>query len=512
MSALGTVLERSAIAVPRLSRRAPLWVAGIGAGGAAVTAIGIGTPSYWGDEAASVMSASRPLWSLWQELGHVDAVHGLYYLFLHFWIQVFGTSEAATRAPSVIAAGIAIAGTVALGTELFGLRRGVIAGVVVTMIPEFTRMAIETRSYAMGVALAVWLTWMLVRLIRRRETRRLPWLAYALLTALSVYLFLYLALLLMVALAVLATERPSGAIVRRWVQAVAVAAVLTIPFVLVAVSQQHQIAFLAHRDYATVSNILQHQWFGNRQLAIVGWVLIILGAVIVVLRARRPGAVKRGAVRPGAYAVIAVWLVGPTAALVAYNEIHPVYNMRYVVFCVPAVAMAIAIGIDGIAGLVRRSQLRVVAIGVLTAVVMATALHTFIAQRGPYAKDGGSDLREIAATIETVATPGDAIVFDSSVVPRRKPRLAIDLYPAAFAAVEDVELVTPYVNRASIWDRVGTVDTLRGELIEHSTVWAVEADGSRSTDLADLARHGFTVVDSIPLHRTTIYELQRTIP
>ena len=57
-------------------------------------------PSYWGDEAASVLSAQRSLPSLFGMLGNVDAVHGFYYVFLHFWIDEFGATEFATRLPN----------------------------------------------------------------------------------------------------------------------------------------------------------------------------------------------------------------------------------------------------------------------------------------------------------------------------------------------------------------------------------------------------------------------------
>src|ERR1700712_321456 len=65
--------------------------------------LGSWTPSYWGDEAATVMSAQRPIGALMAELRNVDAVHGLYYLVMHFWIGLFGSSELSTRAPSAIA-------------------------------------------------------------------------------------------------------------------------------------------------------------------------------------------------------------------------------------------------------------------------------------------------------------------------------------------------------------------------------------------------------------------------
>jgi hypothetical protein len=43
-------------------------------------------------------------------------------------------------------------------------------------------------------------------------------------------------------------------------------------------------------------------------------------------------------------------------------------------------------------------------------------------------------------------------------------------------------------------------------------VIAVEADGSTSTDLAELARLGFQPTAEIHVHRTTVYRLERGTP
>ena len=112
--------------------------AGLGLVGALVSFLGSWNPSYWGDEAASVLSAERPLATLWPELGRVDAVHGLYYVFLHFWIRVFGASELSTRLPSAIAIGLAAAGVVVLANLLMTRAIGVVAGIVFAVLPRVT--------------------------------------------------------------------------------------------------------------------------------------------------------------------------------------------------------------------------------------------------------------------------------------------------------------------------------------------------------------------------------------
>src|ERR1700710_940749 len=97
------------VATP-LRRRAPFAALVLGAAGLVLSASGSWIPSLWGDEAASVLSAERSLPSLFRMLGHVDSVHGTYYLFLHFWIDAFGASELSVRFPSTIAAGFVVAG------------------------------------------------------------------------------------------------------------------------------------------------------------------------------------------------------------------------------------------------------------------------------------------------------------------------------------------------------------------------------------------------------------------
>src|SRR6201991_4245674 len=78
----------------------------VGVLAAAVSLVDAGRPSFWYDEAATISASySRSLGQLWQMLNNVDAVHGLYYLLMHGWFQLFGASEFWSRAPSGLAVG-----------------------------------------------------------------------------------------------------------------------------------------------------------------------------------------------------------------------------------------------------------------------------------------------------------------------------------------------------------------------------------------------------------------------
>jgi mannosyltransferase len=470
--------------------------------GFAIAWAGSWIPSFWGDEAASVMSAERTLPSLLRMLANVDAVHGAYYLFLHFWIQLFGASELSVRLPSAIAVGFCVAGTFVVGRMLVGSRFGVLAAVLCAVLPRTGYMGAEARSYAFSAAAAVWITALFLLLLRnpfaRERSARLVWLAYAVGLAIGVYLFLYLGLLLLVHGAYLIASRSRGAR-RSWLTAAGVAVMLSLPILAVGYAQRGQIRFLAHRGYATLKSVLVTQWFGNPFLATAGWIVMLGGVAAAVLVWRRS--------RRGSPVVLlgVLWITLPTLALLVLNATTPAYNIRYLSFCVPAVALLLAAGLWAI----PLNPARIAAVILL----LVLAIPTDVGQRGPYAKDHGSDLAQAATIIGQEAHPGDGIVFDSTTVPRQRPRLALDLYPGSFQGLKDVALKTPYRDRVKLWDTTYPLSDVAAQLAPLERVWVLDRSGSpdnvNHTDIRTLESNGFTITSTQLVHRTVIYLLVR---
>lgn len=481
----------------KLTGRAAAPLVGVVA--AVVSMVGAGSPSYWGDEAASVLAAQRPLPVLFDMLGHIDAVHGLYYVFLHFWIGAFGSAESVVRFPSAIAVGLAAAGTAILARNLFSRSTGIVAGLVFAIIPQVTRMGAEARSYAFGMAVAVWLTVWFVALVRRRATSRRSWILYAIASAAALYLFLYLGMLLVAHAVWVLLQRPGRAVVRAWVLSLVVALILAAPIVITGVAQRGQIGFLARRNYATLDSVLVGQWFATPTIAVASWALILL-APIGIIAMRAATRERRGLV------MIATWMIAPTALLLLGNHITPMYNLRYVAFCTPAVAIMMALGLRTVVHIVARRRGQAIAYAAGIAVLVAITVPTIVDQRGPFGKDGGSDLRQTAEVVQAHSSPGDAVVFDQSVKPSRRSRLAIDLYPTAFTGLDDIALVTSYQDRPTLWDRVAPLADLHDALAAHPTVWAVEGSAA-APDVAALRALGYQVEQTIPVHRSIVFEL-----
>ncbi|CAN5369026.1 glycosyltransferase family 39 protein [soil metagenome] len=454
-------------------------------------------PSYWGDEAATVLSAQRSLPSLFEMLPRVDAVHGLYYVFMHFWIRLVGISEFAVRFPSAIAVGIAAAGTVVLAQQLASRRVAVIAGIACIVLPRFTYMGIEARSYAMATAVAVWLTMLLVVLVRSRSRNWLYWGGYALLAAFGSWLFLYLVLLLVAHGAWVLLDRQSRDLRSRWAAAAGVAVLASLPIALFAVAERNQVAFLSQQplDFGKLTML---PWFGNPVVAIVAWALIVLAAVTAVRR--------RGLDQSRLTLLSVLWLLIPGAILVGMTlALIPIYSVRYLSFSTPAAALLIGLGADAL----RRRYLRWIAVGLL----VASAALTWVSQRGEYGKDGGSDWRQVSEFMGTHATAGDGVYFDDTTKPSQRPRLAMHLYPAGFTGLVDFALDTPFDKGTWLWDSVYPLDHDYAALDSLHTIWVIDMTGGDAEKSGDQARilkdDGFRLATTTNLHRTTVYEYTR---
>jgi mannosyltransferase len=109
---------------------------------------------FWMDEALSVGISSHSLVSIPGVLRH-DGSPPLYYLMLHVWMSVFGSTESQTHALSLLF-GLA---TVPLGAwaawSLFGRWAAVIAAVLFALNPFITAYSQETRMYTLMALLGL---------------------------------------------------------------------------------------------------------------------------------------------------------------------------------------------------------------------------------------------------------------------------------------------------------------------------------------------------------------------
>lgn len=428
-------------AVDAAFRHLPDWTILVSAAVAlAVMLWGLSARPYWGDEADTVSAVSRSVPQLFQLLGHIDAVHGLYYLLLWPVARIAGTSEFATRLPSAIAMAAAAAGVTAIGRRLASRQAGLCAGLMFAILPTVTVQGHDARPYAMVTAAAVLASYLLVRTAQDPRPRWFA--AYGLSLVLVGYAQLF-GLLLVPAHAVTliglcrrnrrtADGRPGGVpgtlLLRRWLVTVAAAGVAVAPVTALGWVQRAQIAWIPAPGWSDGSDLVSTLIGGSVWAEILIALLAVLGAIwagtaapaglrrLASPRARTGGATDR------ALTWLAVpWLVLPPLILIAASLLKPVYFGRYLTYCLPAVALLAGAGLAAV-----RLPKRV---GVL-ALVVALAAPTQLAMRVP-----GGGMREVAQFLSAHRRPGDAIIYPASLVP---PWYLA--YPEGFAQLRDLSM------------------------------------------------------------------------
>ena len=497
----------------RASVPLPYRAALFGLAGVVVAAWGSWVPSLWGDEVTSLMSAERPLPSLFTMLRHVDAVHGTYYFGLHWWVAVFGPSPFSIRFPSAIAVGLTVAAVVVVATKLGSARLGVIAGIVCLLLPRVTYMGEEARSFAFSAAILSWLTVILLELLRRDPAPIWFWVGYGALFAVGIYVFLYVALLALVHAVILVTVRAPRALLVRWGTTLGIVVVAAVPIVTFAILERNQISYLATHDQLSPDTVFSSLWFGAPWFAAAAWALIVVALVDAIrmrVRSTRAGVRTHpleSARAPSLVLVASAWLFLPTLVLVLGSVAIPTFTARYVSFCAPAAALLVACGIDVLA----RGRRWVDAVALVALAALAAPIY--FGQRTPYAKND-SDWAVVSSVIGSRAVAGDAVVFDEGAHPSKKPRLAMHAYPAGFANTRDVTLKVPFTANNGWADRAYSVARAAslGRFDGIRRVWLIEyVNGKPDTyGTGDLERLGFEERGAvIHTHRGLIVEYTR---
>lgn len=425
----------------------------------ALCAAGAARPSLWFDEAATISAATRSIPQLWDLIGHIDAVHGLYYLGMHGWFAVFPATEFWSRFSSCLAIGGAAAGVVVLGRQFSGRTVSVCAGVLFAMLPRVTWAGIEARSYSWSTLAAVWLTVLLITAIRRDH--RALWAAYGALLVVSTVLNIYVVLIVIphaAALALLGNRRARV----RWAVVSTIAVLIVVPFILWCRSQSFQVGWISPLGLHTVTEVVLEQYFDHSvAFALVAAAMLIAPLVVSRLRPT-DSAIRRLVV------IAAVWVVAPTAVLLVYSAVaQPLYYPRYLCFTTPAMALLLAVCVVAVA----RSREWITA--ALAVFALAATPNYITVQRGPYAKEG-MDFSQVADVISAHSSPGDCIVFDNTTSWKPGPiRPITAARPAAYAHLVDPGRGKRAWQRNRLWDAHLGIWGVADQIRRCTVLWTV---------------------------------------
>jgi len=198
----------------------------------------LGTQSIWFDEAYSVGLSSLSVPQIVQAAA-ADVQPPLYYLLLHYWMMVFGTSESAVRLLSVLFGVLAIPMIYVVGRQLFNKETGLVGALILALSSFNIYYSQETRMYSLMALLALLSMYFFWRFLR--QSNLVSSVGYVLSTTLLVYTHYYGFFVVIaenfyvVTLLLLSKNRTYK--LKHWVALQAIVVALFVPWVAVLIGQ-----------------------------------------------------------------------------------------------------------------------------------------------------------------------------------------------------------------------------------------------------------------------------------
>ncbi|WP_416970189.1 hypothetical protein [Streptomyces sp. 4F14] len=382
--------------------------------------------TLWGDEAVTYDLAHRDLAQIWRTAQHIDLVHALYYAVMHGVFGVLGDGLVPLRLPSVLATAAAASAVALIGLRLAGPRAGLLAGLVLPLLPQVQKYAQEGRSYALVCALVAWATY---ALLARR------WTIYGVTMLLACLLHEFAVLALAAHGVTLAVSRRR---LKAWGTTAACVVAGLLPLAVASAGQSDQVAWIGAP--VRLSDVL------------------VMGCVGVAC-ARTPVR-ARGPVRLAALAVPLV--VVPTLLLLTASLVKPLFVDRYVLYGSIGVALLLGAALDH---LLRLSP-RFACLAALAA--LAALIPLSLSLRTPESRT--NDATAVTAAVREEARPGDGILYLTGRHRFLSPAgsltdLALAQDPASSNTLAGVELPGREIAvRMLDFDRIVVVDATGGHV------------------------------------------------
>lgn len=382
--------------------------------------------SYWGDEAIAIGIAAHPLASLPHYLAR-DGSPPLYYVALHYWLQLFGRSELATHVLSMLPAVLAVPAAWWSGLRLSGRWAARVAAALVATCPYLDYYATETRMYSWLVLVTVLALACFVLAYRSGSWRW--WLTAGVLTSALPYiqyygLYVTASMVLVGGGAALAARRWSTL---KWTAAFGVVcAAAFVPWAPQFFYQLHNTG----APWAPRPSPLDLVADTFNSAASAGWpgLAFAVGVAAAGALARHRARARQ---RPSATALVAAVPVGTLLVAFIAGQVVNSWNPRYLGIAVVPGLVAVAAGLAG-------SRWRGLALGVAVGSLTATALPMLV-DRAVTVQTAKSDVAYLLSELKPRLQRG-ALVISAEVTDM--PVVALDLgkgyrYATAFGLLHD---------------------------------------------------------------------------
>jgi mannosyltransferase len=299
----------------------------------------IAVKSFWVDEGNSVEIARLPWTQFFLLFWDREANMAFYHVLLHFWVKIAAT-EGFVRGLSALFSIATVPLVYMLGRRLFESRVGLIAAWLLALNAFHIRYAQETRSYSLVVFLAVLATLLFVGNLQEPLRPRWGW--YSVVCLLAIYTHFLSALVILAHGVSLLWLDPRQVPWRNLGRSIRWIVYGTLPIAIVILRAGGSWKWVPHTSADAVLQSLEIM-AGNR-----GKTLAALAIFALLLAGHGLWRAWRSPERrldQWGYVLIFSWLLVPPALVLAASVVKPLFLPRYLLFCLPAWTLGLAIGI-----------------------------------------------------------------------------------------------------------------------------------------------------------------------
>jgi mannosyltransferase len=452
----------------------------------------LGEKSFWLDEGCSYWYATLPWPRFWNLMWLREANMVFYYLLLRAWLHL-GNSEAVLRSLSVVFGVATVFAVYRLGRDLFGQSVGLIAAALLAVHSFHIRYSREARSYSLLVFLLVLSTLFFAR-ASSSSGKRSDWAGYVAIGALSVYAHIFALLVLIPHWLALGWRGMRRVGLKTVLFVWSTFAVLIAPmcvFVLVR-GGESRLTWIPRPTLTSFLGTMRRLfgYGGGRSVAataVLGLLFAFLWSIAILMRTSDKSSDAKFPEKL-ALKLTVLWIVFPIASTLAVSYVKPLFFVRYMVICTPAMVLLAALGAVKLRRLLpTRAWISGLCVALLALLMLDGTRHYF------QTIDPDSDWRAVSQFIQKRADPRDAVFIYGSGSEAfgfyERQGLALHKFPAAPAVVFPPEL-----------DPGGSRSYKPGKTVQSATrdrerVWLVSPPGRQAVPARDLEQR-FRLADT----------------
>ena len=371
----------------------------------------LGAESIWLDEVSSIQCAEQSLSSIIGDAFETQSSPPLYFIILHYWMLLFGTSEIAIRSLSAIFGILSIFLIYKVGCQLFNQKIGLISSFLLSISAFHVIYSQEARPYSLFLFLTLLSFYFFISILKADNKRY--YLGYLLANIILGYSFLFGFFIIISQIFYFALFWKKYKHKRLKFAGAQICSVLAfIPLILLIMPRISQVSggamgSLSWVPEPSISSMLQtladYTGFGVIQILLlpIFFVLCLIGLFSI----RKFGG--RWRVRfesVGENLLLLIWLCFPILIPFILSKLfNPVYVSRYTISALPALLILTAKGIGSLTNT-----------KVAYAIIAFIALLSILGLQQYYAEPYWEQWRETVDLIEHHAQADDVIIICAS--------------------------------------------------------------------------------------------------